>query len=83
MDEKLLYQILDALTNAHGTTLYDMILDTLRNRNVRHGRHRESILTRIPDLLGLLSEHSPQQLEAAITMTAAATYRNEPMRSNA
>jgi hypothetical protein len=29
MDQKLLDQILDALTNAHGATLYDMVLETL------------------------------------------------------
>ena len=80
MDEKLLHQILDALTNAHGTTLYDMILGTLRNREIRHGRHRASILDRMPDLLRLLSEQSPQQLELAITMTATETYRNEVQR---
>jgi hypothetical protein len=80
MNEKLLYQILDALTNAHGTTLYDMILETLRNRDMRHAHHRASILDRMPDLLNLLSEQSPQQLEVAVTMTAAATYRNEVQR---
>ena len=31
----------------------------------------------MPDLFSLLSEQSPQQLEVAITMTAAATYQNE------
>ena len=77
MNEKLLYQILDALTNAHGTTLYDMILETLRNRDMRHAHHRASILDRMPDLINLLSEQSPQQLEMAVTITAAATYRNE------
>ena len=31
----------------------------------------------MPDLFNLLSEQSPQQLEAAVTTTAAATYQNE------
>jgi hypothetical protein len=54
-----------------------MVLKTLRNHDMRHARHRTSILDRMPDLLNLLSEQSPQQLEVAVTMTAAATYRNE------
>ena len=77
MDRKLLDQILDALTNAHGMSLYDMVLETLRSCDVRHGCHRASILNQMPDLFSLLSEQSPQQLEVAITMTAAAIYRNE------
>jgi hypothetical protein len=56
MDQHLLNQILDALTNAHGTTLYDMVLLTLRSRDMRHGQHRASILDRMADLLNLLSE---------------------------
>jgi hypothetical protein len=77
MDKKLVYDsILYALTNAHGT-LYDLILQTLRNHDMRHHHHRASILDQMPDLLNLLSEQSPQQLEVAITMKAAATYRNE------
>jgi len=40
MDKKLLYEILNALTNAHGATLYDLILETLRNRDMRHHHHR-------------------------------------------
>ena len=31
----------------------------------------------MPDLFNLLSEQSLQQLEAAVTITAAATYQNE------
>jgi hypothetical protein len=77
MDQHLLNQILNALTNAHGTTLYDMVLQTLRSHDVMHGHHRASILDRMADLLNLLSEQSPQQLEAAVTMMAAATYQNE------
>jgi hypothetical protein len=77
MDQNLLNQILATLTNVHGTTLYDMVLQTLRSHDVRHSHHRASILDRMPDLFNLLSEQSPQQLEAAVTTTAAATYQNE------
>jgi len=77
MDQKLLDQILDALTNAHSMSLYDMVLETLQSCDVRHGCHHASILNQMPDLFSLLSEQSPQQLKVAITMTAAATHRNE------
>ena len=77
MNWKLLDQILDALTNANGMSLYDMVLETLWSCDVRHGCHHASILNQMPDLFSLLLEQSPQQLEVAITMTAAATYRNE------
>ena len=77
MDQNLLNQILTTLTNVHGTTLYDMVLQTLRSHDVRHNHHRASILDQMPDLFNLLSEQSPQQLEAAVTTTAAATYQNE------
>ena len=75
MDRKLLDQILDALTNANGMSL--LVLETLWSCDVRHGHHRASILNRMPDLFSLLSERSPQQLEVAITMTAAASYQNK------
>jgi hypothetical protein len=77
MDQHLLNQILNALTDAHGITLYDMVLQTLRSRDVRHSHHRASILDRMADLFNLLSEQSPQQLEAAVTVMAAATYQKE------
>jgi len=81
MDQKLLDQILDILTNAHGMTLYDMVLETLWSCDTRHGHHCASILNQMPDLFSLLSGHSPQQLEVAITMTAAATYQTPPLPS--
>jgi hypothetical protein len=77
MDQHLLNQILNSLNNAHGTTLYDMVLQILRSRDMMHSHHRASMLDRIPDLLNLLSEQSPRQLEAAVIATAAATYQIE------
>jgi hypothetical protein len=73
MDQHLLNQILDTLTNAHGTTLYDMVLQILRSHDVRHRHHHASILDWMADLLNLLSEQSPWQLEAAVTTMAATT----------
>jgi hypothetical protein len=70
----LSYQTLITLTNAHGTTLYDIVLQTLRSQ---HSHHHAFILDRMPDLFNLLSEQSPWQLEAAVTTMAAATYQNE------
>ena len=77
MDQHLLNQILNALTNAHGTTLYDVVLQTLRSHDARHSCHCASILDRMTDLFNLLSEQSPQRLEVAVITIAAATYRNE------
>jgi hypothetical protein len=63
MDQHLLNEILAALTNTHGTTLYDMVLQKLWSCDVRHSHHCASILDRMPDLSNLLSEQSPWQLE--------------------
>ena len=54
-----------------------MVLQTLQSHDMRHSHHHASILDRMPDLFNLLSEQSLQQLEAAVTTMAAATYQNE------
>jgi hypothetical protein len=57
MQHQLLQQVLTALDNDNSSTLYELVLQTLRSQDLAHQRHRASLLSCIPDVLDL-SEQS-------------------------
>ena len=77
MNTTILQQILTALDRDNKSTLYDVILQTLRSRNPAHQRHRDSILLHIPDVLDVLFEHSNDALVIGAMRIATATYQAE------
>jgi hypothetical protein len=77
MNYQLLKNILSTLDQDHQSTLYDLMVQTLRSSDPALERHRESLLERIPDVLDLLSEKSAEQVEASAIRVATATYWDE------
>jgi hypothetical protein len=77
MQHQLLKQLLSALDNDNNSTLYELVLQTLRSRDPTHQRHQASLLSRIPDVLDALSEQSSEVLAAGAMRVAAATYQFE------
>src|ERR1700720_510962 len=55
-------------------TVYELFLQTLRSQDTAHSRHRNSLITRIPDML---SEQSNGELEVCASRVATATYHSE------
>ena len=77
MNFQLLNTILTALDNDNNSTIYDLLLQTLRSREPSHSQHRASLITRIPDVLDILSEQSNGELEVCAARVAVATYQAE------
>ena len=77
MNHQLLNQIFMALDNDHNSTVYEVFLHTLRSQDTVHSRHRNSLITRIPDILDILSEQSTRELEVCASRVATTTYRSE------
>ena len=77
MQHQLLKQVLAALDNDNRSNLYELVLQTLRSRDPAHQRHRDSLLSRIPDVLDALSEQSSEALATGAIKVAAATYQSE------
>ena len=77
MNYQILWQILTSLDRDNNSTIYELLLQTLRSQDPTHQRHRVSILGRIPDVLDILSEQSAGQLETSAVQVATATYQNE------
>jgi hypothetical protein len=77
MQHQLLRQVLAALDNDNSSTLYELVLQTLRSQDPAHQRHRASLLSRIPDVLDALSEQSNEALATGAIRVAAATYQSE------
>jgi hypothetical protein len=77
MEHQVLKNILTILDQHHSSTLYDLLVQTLRSSDPVHERHRQSLLAQIPDVLDLLSERSGGLLETSAIRVAAATYQSE------
>ena len=77
MNHQLLNQIFMALDDDHNSTVYEVFLQTLRSQDTAHSRHRNSLITRIPDILDILSEQSNGELEVCASRVATTTYRSE------
>jgi hypothetical protein len=58
MNFQLLNTILTALDNNNNSTIYDLLLQTLQSREPSHSQHHASLITRIPNVLDILSEQS-------------------------
>ena len=77
MNPHLLQTILTRLDEDNSLSLYDLILETLRSHNSIYNCHKNSVLSRIQDLLELLWDQSPEHLEAAIARISVAIYHAE------
>jgi len=81
MQPQLLSQILTALNKDHNSTIYDLLIATLRSRDPSHSHHRDSILTRFPDLFDLLSEQSSNDDFATNVVEAATSVCQEEIQT--
>ena len=79
MQHPLLKQILAALDRGNSSTLFELVLQTLRSQDPAHQRHRASLLSQIPEVLDALSEQSSEALAAGAMRVATATYQFELM----
>lgn len=77
MNNQLLHQILTSLDRDNGSTIYDVLLQTLRSHDPAHSRHRESIVTRIPNILDILLEQAPVPTVGSALALTTTTYREE------
>jgi hypothetical protein len=77
MQPQLLSQILAALNKDHNSTIYDLLIATLRSRDPSHNHHRDSILTRFPDLFDLLSEQSSNGFTTSVVKAATTVCQEE------
>jgi hypothetical protein len=77
MHHALLNQILTALDNDHGSTIYKLFLQTLRSSDTAHSHYQNSLIMRIPDIMDILSEKSNGQLEVCAVRVATETYHSE------
>ena len=75
MHYQLLKQVLTTLNNDNSSTLYDLVLQTLRSQDPAHQRHHASLLSCILDVLDTLSEQSTEALATRAIRVAAATYQ--------
>jgi hypothetical protein len=65
------------LDKDHSSTMYNLLLATLRSRDPSHSCHRDSILTHFPDLFDLLSEQSNKDFMTSVVKAATAAYQEE------
>ena len=77
MNHQLLNQILMALDNDHNSTVYEVFLQTLQSQDIMHSCYWNSLITRIPDILDILSEQSNGELEICASRVATVTYHSE------
>ena len=77
MQPQLLSQILAALNRDHNSTIYDLLIQTLRSWDPSHSHHRDSILTHFPDLFDLLSEQSSNDFTMNVVKAATAGFQEE------
>jgi hypothetical protein len=77
MHHALLNQILTALDNDPGSTIYELFLQTLQSSDTVHSRYQNSLITRIPDIMDILSEKPNGQLEVCAVRVATETYCSE------
>ena len=77
MRPQLLSQILTALNNDNNSTVYNLLIATLRSQDPSHSDHRNSILSHFPDLFNLLSEQSNKDFTTTVVKSATAAYQEE------
>ena len=81
MQPQLLSQILTTLNKDHNSTIYDLLIATLRSQDPSHSHHHDSILTHFPDLFDLLSEQSSNDDFATNVVEVATSVCQEEIQS--